>query len=255
MGPRPCTRRARAWLLLTLFLGAGTSLPSPDALLFHWHVDPLAGRVHVEPAGGCTAHGDHCTLGRTPPGSRAAAPLAIVVRRHPGPPAATPPAASGPRAAARVPRHPFPAPLRSTPRSPLRHHGDTTTPTSGRWTHLDLERLACIRCCWQRLWPLPQGRRTRHPLPRRRARSRGRVTDYDRHSRSPTCACACSKPDANDNRRRGQVHAGQLPSGTYGVAFSRIGYAPLVRRVTIGPRTSPSMSRCVHRRSSRRRSR
>ena len=77
------TRRARAWLLLTLFLGAGTSLPSPDALLFHWRVDPLAGRVHVEPAGGCTAHGDHCTLGRTPPGSRAAAPLAIVVRDTP----------------------------------------------------------------------------------------------------------------------------------------------------------------------------
>jgi len=26
----------------------------------------------------------------------------------------------------------------------------------------------------------------------------------------------------------------ELPSGTYGVAFSRIGFAPLVRRVTIG---------------------
>ena len=77
------TRRARAWLLLTLFLGAGTSLPSPDALLFHWRVDPLAGRIHVEPAGGCSAHGDHCTLGRTPPGSRAVAPLAIVVRLAP----------------------------------------------------------------------------------------------------------------------------------------------------------------------------
>jgi hypothetical protein len=74
------TLRARAWLLLTLFLGAGTSLPSPDALLFHWRVDPSAGRIHVEPAGGCTAHGDHCTLSRTPPGSRAVAPLAIVVR-------------------------------------------------------------------------------------------------------------------------------------------------------------------------------
>jgi hypothetical protein len=77
------TRRARAWLLLTLFLGAGTSLPSPDALLFHWRVDPTAGRIHVEPAGGCTAHGDHCTLGRTPPGSRAVAPLAIVARHTP----------------------------------------------------------------------------------------------------------------------------------------------------------------------------
>jgi hypothetical protein len=72
--------RFRAWLLLALFLGAGTSLPSPDALLFHSHVDPFAGRVHVEPAGGCTAHGEHCTLGRTSPGSRALAPLAFRAR-------------------------------------------------------------------------------------------------------------------------------------------------------------------------------
>ena len=51
-----------------------------DALLFHLHVDPLAGRVHVEPAGGCTAHADHCTLGRTSPGSRAVAPLVVAIR-------------------------------------------------------------------------------------------------------------------------------------------------------------------------------
>src|SRR5437773_2003487 len=72
--------RARAWLLLALFLGAGTSLPSADALLHHLHPDPFAGRVHVEPAGGCAAHSDHCTLGRTPPGSRAVASIAFVVR-------------------------------------------------------------------------------------------------------------------------------------------------------------------------------
>jgi hypothetical protein len=72
--------RARAWLLLGLFLGAGTSLPSADALLHHLHPDPFAGRVHVEPAGGCAAHSDHCTLGRTPPGSRAVASVAFVVR-------------------------------------------------------------------------------------------------------------------------------------------------------------------------------
>lgn len=75
--------RVRAWLLLALFLSAGTSLPSLDALLFHLHPDPVSGRVHVEPAGGCTGHADHCTLGRTPPGSRAVAPLAIVVRLAP----------------------------------------------------------------------------------------------------------------------------------------------------------------------------
>jgi hypothetical protein len=74
------TARVRAWLLLALFLGAGTSLPSLDALLYHQHPDPMAGRVHVEPAGGCTAHSDHCSLGRTPPGSRVVMPLVVVAR-------------------------------------------------------------------------------------------------------------------------------------------------------------------------------
>jgi hypothetical protein len=82
-GASAVTLRARAWLLLILFLGAGTSLPGLDALLFHWRVDPLAGRIHVEPTGGGTDHADHCTLGRTPPGSRAVAALAIVVRHTP----------------------------------------------------------------------------------------------------------------------------------------------------------------------------
>jgi hypothetical protein len=72
--------RVRAWLLLALFLCAGTSLPSLDALLYHQRADPMAGRVHVEPAGGCTSHSDHCTLGRTPPGSRAVMPLILVAR-------------------------------------------------------------------------------------------------------------------------------------------------------------------------------
>ena len=70
--------RVRAWLLLALFLSAGSSLPSPDALLHHRHAESF--RVHYDPAGGCTDHADHCTLGRTPPGSSAAAPIAFVVR-------------------------------------------------------------------------------------------------------------------------------------------------------------------------------
>ena len=75
--------RLRAWLLFALFLGAGTSLPSADALLHHWHPDPFAGRVHVEPVGGCVAHADHCTLGRTPPGSRAVASFVFLIRLVP----------------------------------------------------------------------------------------------------------------------------------------------------------------------------
>jgi len=33
---------------------------------------------------------------------------------------------------------------------------------------------------------------------------------------------------------KGTFSLPELPSGTYGVAFSRIGYAPIVRRVTVG---------------------
>ncbi|HKT58862.1 MAG TPA: hypothetical protein VJQ46_02360 [Gemmatimonadales bacterium] len=72
------TSRLRAWLLLVLFLSAGTSLPSADALLNHRR--PESFRVHFDPAGGCAAHADHCTLGRTPPGSRAAVPVAFAAR-------------------------------------------------------------------------------------------------------------------------------------------------------------------------------
>jgi hypothetical protein len=74
------THRIRAWLLLALFLSAGTSLPGPDALLHHGHMELF--RVHFDPAGGCAGHADHCTLGRTPPGSRAAAPVAFAARPH-----------------------------------------------------------------------------------------------------------------------------------------------------------------------------
>ena len=73
--------RVRAWLLLALFLSAGTSLPSADALLHHQHPEPF--RVHYDPAGGCAEHADHCTLGRTPPGSSAVAPVVFVVRVAP----------------------------------------------------------------------------------------------------------------------------------------------------------------------------
>jgi hypothetical protein len=76
--------RPRALLLLALFLGAGTSLPSLDAVVYHRHgPDRLAGETHWDPAGGCGGHADHCTLSRTPPGSRSihlwavAIPLAL----------------------------------------------------------------------------------------------------------------------------------------------------------------------------------
>jgi hypothetical protein len=75
--------KLRAWLLLAVFFGAGTSLPGLDALLFHWHVADQHAASHVEPAGGCSAHSDHCTLGRTPPGSRAFGVLAAALRLLP----------------------------------------------------------------------------------------------------------------------------------------------------------------------------
>jgi hypothetical protein len=73
--------RLRSLLLLALFLGAGTSLPSLDAILYHGHgTERFVGDSHLDPAGGCGGHADHCTLGRTPPGSRSVHPWAVVIR-------------------------------------------------------------------------------------------------------------------------------------------------------------------------------
>ncbi len=76
--------RLRALLLLALFLGAGSSLPSLDAVLYHMHgTERFAGDTHLDPAGGCGGHADHCTLGRTSPGSRSVQPWTVVVRLAP----------------------------------------------------------------------------------------------------------------------------------------------------------------------------
>jgi hypothetical protein len=64
---------AKASFLLLLFMSAGTSLPSLDALAFHQDGAGERSRTHVEPAGGCLSHADHCTLGRTASGSGAVA--------------------------------------------------------------------------------------------------------------------------------------------------------------------------------------
>ncbi|HET6837234.1 MAG TPA: hypothetical protein VFH24_04265 [Gemmatimonadales bacterium] len=62
--------RIRASLLLVLFLAAGTSLPGLDALFYHGLTSEAANpQTHLEPAGGCLNHAEHCGLGRTAPGS------------------------------------------------------------------------------------------------------------------------------------------------------------------------------------------
>jgi hypothetical protein len=64
--------QAKALLLLLVFLSAGTSLPSIDALVHH-QLDAGTERwqTHVEPAGGCLSHAGHCALGRVAPNSSA----------------------------------------------------------------------------------------------------------------------------------------------------------------------------------------
>jgi hypothetical protein len=73
-------RRLVAFLLLTVFLGAGTTLPGPDALLHHWLGSAEQQRSHVEPAGGCGSHAEQCTLGRTATGAGAVVADAPVLR-------------------------------------------------------------------------------------------------------------------------------------------------------------------------------
>jgi len=108
--------RAKALLLLAVFLGAVTSFPSLDALLHHGReADSFGNFTHVEPAGGCPSHAGHCTLGRTAPGSGADCPQAGAV--HPetlagvtGERVPAPPTLAAPRGAIPQPRAP-PAPL------------------------------------------------------------------------------------------------------------------------------------------------
>jgi hypothetical protein len=77
-------RRAKAFLLLAVFLSAGTSLPGPDALLYHNGVTELdRSQSHIEPAGGCLDHAGHCVLGRTASGSGAVVTLVRGVRVEP----------------------------------------------------------------------------------------------------------------------------------------------------------------------------
>lgn len=71
----------RALFLLLVFLGAGTTLPGPDALLHHWdRPNPAEQGVHVEPAGGCASHAGHCALGRAATGAGAAVAYGPEVR-------------------------------------------------------------------------------------------------------------------------------------------------------------------------------
>jgi hypothetical protein len=64
--------RSIALLLFAVFLGAGTTLPGTDALLYHWgQPDATEHQAHIEPAGGCASHTDACTLGRAASGAGA----------------------------------------------------------------------------------------------------------------------------------------------------------------------------------------
>jgi hypothetical protein len=67
----PMRRRLVALFLLTVFFGAGTTLPDLDALLYHWVAGSDTPWPHVEAAGGCGGHSEQCTLGRTATGSGA----------------------------------------------------------------------------------------------------------------------------------------------------------------------------------------
>jgi len=73
-------RRLLALVLLAVFLGAGTTVPGPDALLHHWTGQSDELRTHIEPAGGCGSHAERCTLGRAATGAGAAIAQAPVLR-------------------------------------------------------------------------------------------------------------------------------------------------------------------------------
>jgi hypothetical protein len=76
--------RAKALFLLAIFLSAGSSLPGLDALVYHDGATELdRSQSHVEPAGGCLSHSDHCSLGRSASGSGAVATPSSATRLEP----------------------------------------------------------------------------------------------------------------------------------------------------------------------------
>jgi hypothetical protein len=76
--------RVNAFLLLAVFLTAGTSLPSLDAIVYHHQgADAAPWQTHVESAGDCLDHTQHCGLGRTAPGSSAVEGQAGTIRIEP----------------------------------------------------------------------------------------------------------------------------------------------------------------------------
>jgi hypothetical protein len=82
--------QAKAILLLAVFLSAGTTLPSLDGLLFHSGGESGRAQIHIEPAGGCLDHAEHCVLGRTAPGAAALSTSAAEIRVAPPSPPANP---------------------------------------------------------------------------------------------------------------------------------------------------------------------
>ena len=76
-------RQVKAFLLLAVFLSAGTSLPSLDALWYHHGSEFDRSQSHIEPAGGCLEHSGHCVLGRTATGSGAAVTPTPEVKAEP----------------------------------------------------------------------------------------------------------------------------------------------------------------------------
>ena len=208
--------RVRAWLLLALFLGAGSSLPSPNACL-HMHPD-RTGRGACEPLGGCT------TLGALHPRPHAAG-LARGGRARLGRPPRSP--ASGRRLAIflRPPVERAGCPALASPRPSDRRrvvpYDNTATPpsSSGRWTHLVQERLLCIRC-YQRLWPLPQA--VVPGIGRSPARTiTGRVADSTGTALPDVRVRVLELGRGTTTDAEGRVALTQLPSGTYEVAFCR----------------------------------
>ena len=108
---------------------------------------------------------------------------------------------------------------------------------------LDLERPACRRCCWQRLWPLP--RRS----PRRRALLTGRVTDTTGRPARRGAGARVEAGRATTTDLEGRYTLAEAARRAPTACRSRwIGYAPVVRRVTIGAEgTPPSTSPCARR--------
>ncbi len=219
--------RVKASLLLAVFLAAGTSLPSLDALVHHQNSEEAArSQAHVESAGGCPSHAGHCGLGRGAPGSGAGLTVSRELRLQDKTSVRQLPPPLVELASAVLPASPSLGLLQSgSSDSSL-----TGKPRTGRTSMRALVLAAALAAV------APAIAAAADPPPHSASTLTGRVTDTTGTPLAQVRVTVLEVERSTTTDASGRYRLEDLPTGTYAVSFALVGYAPQVRRVTLARR-------------------